>query len=222
MLFENPMHIRFKEILKDRCLKVLPGELAQNKLAPLIRIKQVEERIKSGIQPMHSSILIPIFPVGPELHTVLIQRTASNGVHSHQIAFPGGRMDDNDVDYYATALREANEELGIFPETVEFIGKLTDLYVPPSNFIIHPFIGFLKERPVYIPETNEVDSFFEVTLKDFLDSEKIKYRQMKMVNGELINTPYYDMDSKVVWGATAMIIRELSEILEEIKHYLSV
>lgn len=209
------------EILKERCRKELPGIEAQKKLSPAVREKQIADRLRSGIKPMHSSVLIPLFPVGNELHTVLIQRTASNGVHSNQIAFPGGRMEKGDRDYFFTALREAEEELGIKPDHVEFLGKLTDLYVPPSNFIIHPFVAFLNNKHDFVADKNEVSDFFEVAIKDFLSPEKIKYCPIKMSDGEVINTPYYDLNDRVVWGATAMIISEFAVILHELFPYLS-
>jgi len=217
MLFEMAMFEYFCEILRNRCRMTLPGADAQNKMVPAVRIKQMEERIKSGITPKDSSILIPLYKHHQKVTTVLIHRTHSNGVHSRQIAFPGGKMDVRDKDHYETAVREAKEELGIYPDNVEYIGKLTDLYVPPSNFIIHPFIGFLREKQDFFRDEKEVESFFETPLVNFCDPGKKKVHPFKMVDDTIIETPCYDIDGHFVWGATAMIISEFAEILHEIK-----
>lgn len=189
--------------------KGLPGAASQKLMAPSVRF--TGQKLPNPELSKQSSILILLFPQEANWTTVLIERTPF-GPHGGQISFPGGKKDDADKSEYDTALREAQEELGVPREDVELIGQLTRLYVPNSNFWISPFIGRLDYEPDWIPDPKEVQSVITVPLKDlFLPANKqianIERRQIQ------IRAPFYDVQGHQVWGATAMIISELEALL---------
>jgi len=147
------------------------------------------------------------------LHFPLIQRPDYDGVHAKQMSFPGGKKDEEDESLKITALRETKEEIGIDPSKIEIIGSLTELYIIASNFNVLPTIGILRELPDFIADKHEVDEVIEVKLEDLMDDGKQKEKPLTILQGITINAPYFDLNDKVVWGATAMILSELKQIL---------
>jgi 8-oxo-dGTP pyrophosphatase MutT (NUDIX family) len=162
-----------------------------------------------------SSVLILFYPFGDDIVTVFIQRPRYDGVHSGQISFPGGRSEPEDPNPVTTALREAKEEIGIQSETIRVLGQITDLYIPPSNFLVTPVVGFANERPDFIPDPMEVDHVLEVSLFDIMDDKVIRRQHEVLIpSGEVIIAPAFLIDEKVIWGATAMMLNELREIIK--------
>lgn len=161
-----------------------------------------------------SAVLILLFPEKEKLKAVFIQRAEYEGIHSGQIAFPGGKKEVYDVDFKATALREVQEEIGVEPHEVEIIGQLTDLFIPPSNFLVKVFVGYCDQKPQYLLEFNEVQSVFEVDLDDFLNDSAISEKEFhaKALNSSVL-APYYLVNNFEIWGATAMITSELLDTL---------
>ena len=158
-----------------------------------------------------------LYPIKNSIYTLLIQRPLYDGVHSGQVAFPGGRFEESDINLKTTALREAYEEVGIPIKEVEIIGQLTDLYIPPSNFLVTPFIGYVNLQPDFILEKKEVEKIIPVDLFS-LNDIGIKFEKIiTHSSGNNIKTPFYDIDGLTVWGATAMIISELNVIVKESK-----
>ncbi|MBL6962424.1 MAG: CoA pyrophosphatase [Bacteroidetes bacterium] len=206
----------FIDKLREELSKPLPGESAQYKLTPAIRKKKVEDMLKLG-PPRDSSVLVLLYPKNGELNTVFTQRHDYAGIHSNQVSFPGGKKEETDRDFMATALREAKEEMAIQPEKVEILGQLSDLLVPPSRFVIHPFIGVSEKRPDFIPQQSEVKSYFEVPLNLLSNPERIKETELKLSDGKIFKTPYYDLYGHIVWGATAMIVSEFLEVQKNIQ-----
>ena len=162
-----------------------------------------------------SAVLIAIYPFGDVPATVLIRRTTYLGAHSGQVSFPGGRMEPDDHDLSATALREAQEELGIDPTNVEMIGRLTELYIPASNFMMHPFVGLISGRPAFTPDVREVSEVLEVPLAHFMRTDAVSETEIPLRNGYRLRAPYFDVSGHVVWGATAMVLSELSEVMHD-------
>lgn len=205
----------FVNKLSARMQLPLPGYKAQYTMAREFRAhpKDTEiyhEKAKLG------AVLILFYPYKNQIYTVLIQRQAYNGVHSAQIAFPGGKKDESDVSLIQTALREAHEEVGIVPEKVQLIGELTKLYIPPSNFLVSPVLGFSDEIPSFLPQQFEVAEIIEVPLQKFLQDELIKEKVIDLPQQLRLKVKYFDVSDKVIWGATAMMIAEMREILKEI------
>lgn len=160
------------------------------------------------------AVLILLYPNKNEWHTVLMKRPVYNGIHSGQISFPGGKTEANDTSLAHTALRETQEEIGIPSSTIDIIGKLTEVYIPPSKFIVHPYIGVAYKQPEFIPDKNEVDKLIEVTLNQLLSEKNNTTQKIILSNGLAVNTPCIKVQNEIVWGATAMMISELKEIMK--------
>lgn len=194
------------------CLQgTLPGWEAQSRLEPEIR-KQMRQQSAEGTSAKESAVLLLMFPKGNDLQLVFIQRSEYVGIHGGQIAFPGGRYEDIDIHLEATALRETWEEIGIFPADVTILGKLTSLYVPPSNFNIHPFVGMLSKEPTYVLDPLEVASVFTVPLSTFFTSTTLQQKTITFRDGSDVLVPCYNVEDKIIWGATSMILNEFLEV----------
>jgi 8-oxo-dGTP pyrophosphatase MutT (NUDIX family) len=214
---ENSQEVMFRsfvESLKGRLAKELPGEEAQFSMAPFSR-ERITEVPKEKYFPKMSAVLILLFPCNNSIHTVLIQRPEYSGVHSGQVAFPGGKFEEDDKELSRTALREASEEVGVNPKVVEIIGCLTDIYITPSNFLVRPFIAYSYELPSFIADVHEVQKIIQVDLFS-LNDEKIKsVKSILHSNGVKAKTPYYEIEGLTIWGATAMMISELNVVVEQ-------
>lgn len=188
----------------------LPGMEAQLKMAPPSRdilLRNTHHRKAAR----KASVLIPVFSYNHELHTLLITRNVYPGVHSGQVAFAGGKREAGDQSNEATALREAREEVGINPADVEVIGCLTDLYIPPSHFIVTPVVGYLRQVPRLTLDASEVAEATFVSLRHLFSTET-KQTQVIDTQAGPLETPAYCLDGLLIWGATAMIISELEQI----------
>ncbi len=200
----------FIERLIDRHAQGLPGREFQLKKAVFAR-RLIFEAPPTARQ---SAVLILLFPKAGEWHVVLTERVGSaNDPHSHQISFPGGSLDACDESLEACALRETHEEVGILPETVNIIGKMTDLYIPVSNFHVHPFLGWTATPPQYIPQIAEVKDIIEAPLSILTNSDNHKKKDMDIRGMRLPDVPYFDVHGRVVWGATAMMLSEFLELI---------
>ena len=206
----------FVENLK-KCLKEdLPGKNAQFKMAGNYRAIESFD-IEKAIQ---SSVLILLYNKNNELYFPLIERPIYDGVHSGQMALPGGKFDQNeDKDLIATALREANEEIGFEPRSDNFImlGKLSELYIPPSNHLVHPYIGYTYEIPEFKINQREVAELIEVSVSEIINENLISEKKVKINSGNIVNAPCFEFNQKQIWGATAMMLSELKEITLKIK-----
>lgn len=201
--------------LKDQLLRPLPGRPAQYKMAHAVRTQYPPAPSDAKV----ACVLSLFYPKQEDWHLVLIERisTNRNDRHSGQISFPGGKLESADPSLSAGALREANEEVGVKIEDIELLGKLTDLYIPVSNFLVHPFVGRLDYTPEFIPQPTEVESILEVPLNLLRDPATIQKKDMKFANNiTLKNVPYYRVQNQVVWGATAMMLSELLEVIDQI------
>ena len=200
----------FTEHLLHRLQKPLPGEAAHQKMASMARYRL---GVKPNERTRRSAVLICFYPYQNSIYLPLILRPQYDGVHAGQMAFPGGRVERIDENLTRTALREAQEEVGIRVSDVNVLGLLTELYIPPSNFYVQPVVGVLPYRPDFYPDPREVEAVVEVDLNTLLDDTIVGDSQIE-VRGLLVDAPFYQIQGYRVWGATAMMISELLMVLE--------
>jgi len=200
--------IRIESCLNDNNL---PDLLAQLKMAPITRINELSSF--SDDNAKKSAVLILFYPKNNQTHIALIKRSTDNSVHSAQISFPGGKSELTDKSLMHTALREAEEEVGIITDSVKIIGSLTKLYIPPSNFDVYPFVGVTYHTPDFKPNY-EVQKIIEVDLETLMKPETCTYKKIQHRTGNDFVVPCYYIQGEVVWGATAMIISELLEVIK--------
>ena len=192
----------------------LPGIDSQLRMGPKHRAVELEAMAKRRDLAKESAVLILLFAENNKLKVVFIKRAEYDGVHSGQIAFPGGKKEVYDTDFMATALREANEEIGVEPHQVEIIGQLTDLFIPPSNFLVKIFVGYCTQKPAYKPDKREVQAVIEIDLDKFYSESAVTEKEfMAKALNTTIKAPCYSVDNVVIWGATAMIMSELLDTL---------
>jgi 8-oxo-dGTP pyrophosphatase MutT (NUDIX family) len=209
---------RFIKQLKLQLNEPLPGQEAQLLMVPGER-KFLRKNYPEHRNPKKSAVLILLFPFQEGISTILIERAVYVGVHSGQIAFPGGKAEETDPDLQYTALRETYEEIGVPMEAVEIIGNLTDVYINPSNYLVTPYIGYLPHAPDFSINEREVQKIISV---DILDTDKVVRSTKKITHsdGLQIQTPFYSIDGFTIWGATAMMMSELIAVTERTKKEL--
>jgi 8-oxo-dGTP pyrophosphatase MutT (NUDIX family) len=193
----------------------LPAEAAHFKMAPLERMEIMKYIDIKANSPRVAAVMMLLYPKNDITHLVLIVRNAYNGVHSSQIAFPGGKYEHDDESYAYTALRETHEEVGVLPDKIEIVKAFTPTYIPPSNFVVHPFLGVCKEEIHFRPDPREVADIIELPLSVFLDDEIVVETILSTSYAENITVPAFKIENYIVWGATAMILSELKEVLKE-------
>lgn len=206
----------FEDWLAQRLRLSLPGYEAQRKMMNVNRphIHPVPEQAKQ------SGVLLLIYPEGPDRKLVLIERPKDGSIHSGQVAFPGGKREDSDLNIIQTALREANEEVNLDPRQVKVIGRLTSLYIPVSNFEVHPVLAFSPGYPGGLkPADTEVARILHFSFRDIFPQKEWVEVTASGIPGILLRTPAYMLtESHFIWGATAMILSELEALWLEWQH----
>lgn len=191
----------------------LPAIESHLKMAPVDPHKMREMWDYSGLSPRQAGVLALFYPKNNEAHFALIVRT-SRGVHATQVAFPGGQQEEADINLVHTAVRETEEEIGIPREHIHVIKDLSEIYVQPSNFLVHPCVGYIDYEPMFIPQVDEVSEIIEVPLGDFMVLETT--RQLITASYYTFSdVPVFKVQGHLVWGATAMILSELRDVFIE-------
>jgi len=137
-------------------------------------------------------------------------------VHSAQVGFPGGKVEESDKDLKETALRETEEEIGVTNNHIEVLKTLSPLYIPPSNFIVHPFLGISKTNLNFEKQDDEVEAIIEVELKDFLDDINVVSAKVPTSYNVDVEVPAFKLNGHIIWGATAMMLSEIKVLLKQI------
>ena len=192
----------------------LPGKNGQAQLKPYLKINKNIDA-PSFIKPKEGAVMAVIYPKENIPHLLLIERPLYDGVHSGQIAFPGGKIEKSDASFLHAALRETHEEVGIESNHIQVVGNLTEVFVFASNFMVYPFVGIMQEIPTFALETKEVAGVLEIPLLRFFEDGIIKEKKIKNALGFNLMAPYYDLDNKVLWGATAMMVSELCAVIKQ-------
>ena len=194
----------------------LPALDAHLKMAPLERLESLKNNNLESKKPRIAAVMMLFYPKNDTTHLVLIVRNSYEGVHSAQIAFPGGKYEQEDTNFAATALRETHEEVGIHPDKIEILKPFTELYIPPSNFMVYPFLGISKEELVFVPQPSEVAHIIELPLTVFLDEALVVETNLSTSYADDITIPAFKIEEHIVWGATAMMLSELKEVVKDV------
>ncbi len=203
--------------LEIRLKEKLPGIEAHKKMAPTYRkiTFPSADIIKNARK---AATLLLLYEKNGLVHFVLIERVTYKGVHSGQIAFPGGRKDETDKSFAETALRETEEEIGIKQNDIKLLGKLTNVYIPPSNFYVEPYVGFYTGENInFKAQETEVAKIIEVNLTELTNKNAIQLVDMKK-NDVTFNVPAFVLEKCTVWGATAIMLSEFLEIINEFEN----
>lgn len=197
-----------KDVVKHALNLPLPGEEAHREVMTYNRMTAAEARAQSPI-PRESAVMMLLYEKAETLHTVFVQRPDYQGVHSGQIGFPGGKRETFDDNLLLTAMRETYEEVGVEVKPHEVIGQLSELYIPPSKFLVQPFVAWLDTAPSFVPDDREVKELLEEPVLPFLeDSALVKKSIFLPVYNVTIESPAYEVRGRTLWGATAMMMRE--------------
>jgi 8-oxo-dGTP pyrophosphatase MutT (NUDIX family) len=192
----------------------LPGEKAHVAMLPLNRAL-TSVGLKEAEKVRKSAVGIILYPSTDGIDCILIQRPKYEGMHSDQMAFPGGKMDSDDLDLEYTARRECYEEIALPTSEGILLGELTKVYIPVSGFVIYPFIFHLDQVPVLAPDNREVAEIVTFPLLDILKTENVGTMPINFPQGTR-DVPCFNLANKQVWGATALILNELKEVLLKI------
>ncbi len=202
--------------LEKRVQLSMPGDAAHQKMKPKM-LSGAPLNMKHSTPPRKGGVLILLYEENGIVHFPLIQRPNYEGIHSGQMALPGGRFEKEDRDQYQTALREAHEEIGVNHDEIEIIGSLSEFFVAASNYMVLPVIGKIQLKPQFIPEEREVHDIVTPPVSHLIDPMRLKEKQITVRNGIVLNCPYFDLEGRTVWGATAMMLSEMVEILKDFK-----
>ena len=212
----NELIKKLQERFKER---ELPGVEAHKKLAPF-RTENSRFNYSEIKGYKESSVLVLIFPQNGSAYIPLIKRPDYDGIHSGQISLPGGKREVKDKNLVDTALRETWEEIGAQINQIKILGSLTPLYIPPSNFMVNPFVGFVESKPQFKIDPVEVQKIIEAPVSYFMEGSNVLNKEIEIIRksgkaNEVIKleTPYFDLEGEVLWGATAMILSELKELM---------
>lgn len=203
----------FIQRLRNRLAGDLPGEEAQFLMAPMAR-PRMSEALAMTVQQRQSAVLLYLFPQQGDWRIVLMKRPDYEGAHGGQVSIPGGRLESGEKHKQA-ALREFEEETGVSVSSRQLLGNLSELFIPPSNFLVKPFVAYATDRPCFDPDPVEVEEIIELPILTLMSDVTVKRDQVCLSSGDWVETPYFEVEGHMVWGATAMILSELKEILRD-------
>ena len=209
--------MKFDHFIKSsRQLRKFPlgGLHDQFKLAPDFRLGYDSEKIKAN-KPKKAAVLILFYPNETnDAKFLLTKRASYRGTHSAQISFPGGKIEEYDDSLCQTALRETYEEVGVKKNKINILRQITDVYIPPSNYLVTPFMAYSKKK-LKFNINKEVDTLIEVSVKDLLDDKNIKNIEIKTTYMDNTYVPCFKLNDYIVWGATAMMLSEIKELIKK-------
>jgi len=192
----------------------LPAVTAHIKMAPMERVATLGPDYYSKNNPRQSAVMMLFYPKEGMATLALIKRNTYPGIHSAQISFPGGKAETFDKDLKDTALRETWEETGVLQSDINVVMPYTEIYIPPSNFLVAPFLGIALNEPVFNANPDEVQELIELSLDVLLDEATVITTTLQTSYAGNITVPAFKVGEHIVWGATAMILSELKETIK--------
>ncbi len=195
----------------------LPGRVAHAIMTHKSRREELHKLDFSSLSAKAASVMVLIYPNSKNKACIaLIRRNKYPGVHSNQIGLPGGAQEENDLDEAFTALRETEEEIGVSASQIQLVSALTQLYIPPSNFLVSPYLGTYSKPPKFKLQEAEVEEIIEIKVEDLLNDEYVQYKEVSSAYLSPTTVKCLYLNNEIVWGATAMILSELKEYLNGI------
>lgn len=193
----------------------LPAEASQFKMTPSYSLERLENYKKKMELARKSAVLALFYPdLEQQTKLALILRKTYNGVHSAQISFPGGKVEESDKSLEFTAIRETHEEIGVKPKQITIVKQLTQVYIPPSNFSVQPFLGISQNTPNFVLQEEEVDDLLEVSVLDFINETSVVSKTVSNSYNNEVEVPAFLLNGYIVWGATAMMLSEVKDLLK--------
>lgn len=203
------------EKIKQALAQPLPGEEAHVQIMSYNRAVADDAR-KMDPPPRESAVMMLLFMKSNTLHTLFIQRQDYDGAHSGQISFPGGKIEEHDEDLLDAALRETEEEIGLGAEHIEVLGSLSDIYIPPSHFLVKPYVGWVETMIDLTPDPVEVKEILTEPVENLFSVTQLKQKKIFIPKFERVLTvPYFDVQGRPLWGATAMMVYELKYAIQK-------
>lgn len=215
-IYAKMLFTEFLKYLPKIVNQQLPALSAHIKMAPASRIPTLGTEYYKDNNPRQSAVMMLFYPRNEMAHLVLIKRNAYEGVHSSQISFPGGKAEPEDENLAATAVRETFEEVGVKASDIDVIMPFTQIYIPPSNFLVFPFLGVSLNEPEFRPSPDEVTELIQLPLDVFLDDSIVVETEIQTSYSQKVMVPAFKVDEHIVWGATAMILSELKETIKSV------
>ena len=198
--------------LRNALNSPLPGMEAHQDVMSYSR-EQANEVRQRRSDFREGGVLVLLYPSEQDWQMILIERPKYEGVHSGQVAFPGGAREDEDASLRETALREANEEVGLDTSKVKVLGALSEVYIPPSNFVVRPYVAFMEDTPDLLKDEREVEQILHAPVNNFLLPNAIQEEKIQLYTGVNLNVGAFKHQGHIIWGATAMMIAEFRRLL---------
>ncbi len=193
----------------------LPGAIAHEPLRA-VPTGDLRPNFAHKTPPKPGSVLILLYEENGRLYFPLTQRADYVGAHGGQVSLPGGKT-EGDETIIQTALREANEEIGIDPTKVDVIGMLSQFFVIPSNFMVTPVVGFYRSKPEFIPDPVEVVKTLKGSVDELIKDDAVHIGDIVAAKIYKMHAPHFLIDDHIVWGATAMMLNEFRVIVRGMK-----
>lgn len=193
----------------------LPGQDSQFKMSPPYRNELILQQREAMKNSKKAGVMALFYPdVEKNTKLILILRKTYKGVHSAQVGFPGGKLEAEDPSLEYAALRETFEEVGVPLGNITVIKQMTELYIPPSNFTVYPFIGITINTPKFLKQDDEVEDLIEVNFNDFVDDNIVSSQKIMTSLQREVEVPVFKLNGHTVWGATAMMLSEIKDLLK--------
>jgi 8-oxo-dGTP pyrophosphatase MutT (NUDIX family) len=206
---------QFAVRLRERLQGPLPGAAAHEPLRAT-PTGLVKPNFQHQLPPKPGSVLILLYPGQHQIMFPLIKRPEYLGAHSGQVSLPGGKAEPGE-ELSDTALREAREEIGVDRASVEIIGRLSDFFVIPSNFLVSPFVAVARQPLVLAPDPVEVERILHGSLDALMAEDAVQVRDIVAARVFPMRAPHFEIEGEVVWGATAMMLNELRLVTREVR-----